>query len=91
MYTIVIDKEFIEVHSDMCDKVFERKDEISYKNLEFVNLYTFDEVEEFLKEKKNIVFCEICQPQTRKYDEDLDDFYEEFDEDDDIDESRCDI
>ncbi len=90
-YTVVIDEKIMEVHSDMCERLFERKDEISFKNMEFIDFNMFDEVEEFLKEKDNVVFCEKCKPESRKYDEEWDDFYEEFDDEDEIDETRCEI
>ena len=90
-YTIIIDEQIMEVHSDMCERLFERKDEISFKNMEFIDFNMFDEVEEFLKEKDNVVFCEKCKPESRKYDEEWDDFYEEFDDEDEIDETRCEI
>jgi len=90
-YTVIIDEEKIEVHSDMCDKMFEKKEEISFKNLEFINFNYFEEVEELIKDKENIVFCEECNPQTKEYDEEYDDFYEEFDDDEDIDNTICNI
>ena len=90
-YAVVIEDDKIEVHSDMCDRLFEKKEEISFKNMEFVNFIVFEEVEEFLKEKENVVFCDICKPQTKEYDEEWDDFYEEFDEEDEIDDTRCEI
>ena len=90
-YSVVIDEDNIEVHCDMCDKLFERKDEISFKNLEFINFNLFDEVEEFIKDKENIIFCEECKPENKECDEEWDDFYEEFDDEDEIDNSRCDI
>ena len=88
-YSIVIEDK-IEVHCDMCDELFKRKEEISFKNLEFINFNLFDEVEEFIKNKE-AVFCTICNPQNRECDEEWDDFYEEFGEDDEIDNSRCEI
>ena len=90
-YSVIIDEALIEVHSDMCDKLFERKEELSSKNLEFINFNMFDEVEEFIKDKENIVFCEECKPESKEYDEEYDDFYEEFDEDDEEGYSSCDI
>ena len=89
-YTVVIDDK-IEVHSDMCDELYKRKEEISFKDIEFVNFNFFDEVDEFLKDKENVIFCKICNPQTKEYDEEWDDFYEEFDDEDEIDDSRCEI
>ena len=92
-YSVVIEENgnMIEVHSDMCDKLFEKKDEVSFKNMEFINYNLFDEVEEFLDGKENVVFCEVCNPQNRQYDEEWDDFYEEFDDEDEIDDTRCEI
>ena len=90
-YCVVVEDNKIEVHSDMCDKLFEKKEEISFKDLEFIDFRLFEDVEEFLKDKENIIFCEYCSPESREYDEEWDDFYEEFDEDDEIDNSRCEI
>ena len=90
-YSVVIDNENIEVHSDMCDELFKKKEEISFKNLEFINFNMFEEVTEFLKDKENIIFCEVCKPESREYDEEWDDFYEEFDDEDEVDDSRCKI
>jgi len=90
-YSVIIDDEKIEIHSDMCDRVFEKKDEISFKNLEFINFNLFEEVEAFIKDKENVFFCEECKPESKEYDEEYDDFYEEFDEDDEEDYSSCDI
>jgi len=90
-YSVILDGENIEIHSDMCDKVFEKKDSIFFKNLEIVNFNFFEEVEEFIKDKENVTFCEECKPESKEYDEEYDDFYEEFDEDDEIDNSRCSI
>ena len=89
-YSVVIDKDIIEVHCDMCEELFKRKEEISFKNLEFINFNLFDEVKDFIKEKE-VVFCDVCNPQTKECDEEWDDFYEEFDEDEEIDNSRCEI
>ncbi len=90
-YTVVMDENIVEVHSDMCEKLFEKKDEISFKNIEFIDFNLFNEVEDFLKGKENIVFCDVCNPQTKEYDEEWDDFYEEFDDEDEIDDTRCEI
>ncbi len=90
-YTVIIDEEKVEVHSDMCDRVFERKEEISFKNLEFIDFNKFEEFEELIKDKENVVFCEECNPQSREYDEEWDDFYQEFDDEDEIDDTRCEI
>ena len=90
-YTIIIDEEKIEVHSDMCDRVFEKKEEISFKNLEFIDFNKFEEFEELIKDKENVVFCEECNPQSKAYDEEWDDFYQEFDDEDEIDDTRCEI
>ena len=90
-YCIVIENDKFEIHSDMCDKLFEKKEEISFKNLEFIDFRLFEDVEEFLEDKENVIFCEYCNPESKEYDEEWDDFYEEFDEDDEIDNSRCEI
>jgi len=88
----------IEVHSDLCDKLIESKDNYLLINeIEYINLIDFEEVEEFLNKDEykgyEIIFCEVCKPEENKekYDEEYDDFYEEFAEDDEIDNSRCDI
>ncbi len=90
-YTVIVDNDIIEVHSDMCDKLFEKKEEISFKDLEFIDFNKFEELEEMIKDKENIVFCEECHPETREYDEEWDDFYQEFDDEDEIDDTRCEI
>ncbi len=89
-YCIIDTPEFIEVHSDMCDKMFERKDDYEFSNnSHYLEFFTFDEVEEFLNDKRNknkkIIFCNECDPESRDYDEEGDDFYAEFDEDEDDD------
>ena len=91
-YALISYDEVIEVHSDMCDEVFEKKDDFEFNNkAEYVYFTTFEEVEEFLKDKdEEIVFCEKCKPEDGEYDEEYDDFYEEFDdEDEEIGDSCC--
>jgi len=86
-YTVISTNNKIEVHSDMCDVVYEKKDDFEFNNIaHYIDFFTFSEVEEFLKynsEDREIVFCEVCKPQTKKYDEEGDDEYVEFDDDDD--------
>ena len=92
-YTLISYNEIIEVHSDMCDEVFEKKDDFEFNNeAQYLNFALFEEVDEFLKrnEDKEIIFCTKCKPENREYDEEYDDFYEEFDdEDEEIGDSCC--
>ncbi len=97
-YEIILDEEnkTIELHSDVCDALMEKKDNFELNNkLFYVGLNLYEEVEEFIKnhEDYEVVECEICKPSENKeiLDEEYDDFYEEFDEDEDIDSTRCDI
>ena len=97
-YTLIFDDESkqIEVHSDLCDVVFEKKDNFELNNkLEYLNLNLYEEVEEKLAayDGYEVIICEICKPDENRdsLDEDYDDFYEEFAEDDEIDDTRCDI
>ena len=98
-YMIIIDNENkqIEIHSDLCDVVFERKDDLKLNTkLEFAPFNFYSEIEEYLKnldEDFEVINCEICKPKENReaFDEDYDDFYEEFDDDEDYDETRCDI
>ena len=88
-YCVIDTPEKVEVHSDMCELVFEKKDNYQFNNIaHFIEFFTYEEVENFLKniENKEIIFCEVCNPQTKEYDEEGDDFYVEFDEDD---ENEC--
>jgi hypothetical protein len=96
---IIIDNENkqIEIHSDLCDVVFDRKDDLKLNTkLEFAPFNFYSEIEEYLKnldEDFEVINCEICKPKENReaFDEDYDDFYEEFDDDEDYDETRCDI
>jgi len=92
-YTLISYDEIIEVHGDMCDEVFEKKDDFEFNNkANYIDFATFEEVEEFLNKNQDaeIVFCEKCTPQAKEYDEEYDDFYEEFDdEDEEIGDSCC--
>ena len=86
----------IEIHSDMCDILINKKDNHILNNeLFYINFNLYEEVEEFLKEHTDFTIqeCEICKPKENKtvLDEEYDDFYEEFAEDEDIDNTRCDI
>ena len=98
-YMIIIDNENkqIEIHSDLCDVVFDRKDDLKLNTkLEFAPFDFYSEIEEYLKnldEDFEVINCEICKPKENReaFDEDYDDFYEEFDDDEDYDETRCDI
>lgn len=90
-YCVIDTPEFMEVHSDMCDRLFERKDDLELnKTAHFLEFFVYDEVESFLKNEENknkeIIFCSECKPQSREYDEEGDDFYVEFDDDD---ENEC--
>lgn len=93
-YTLINYDEVIEVHSDMCDEVFDKKDNFEFNNkAQYLNFALFEEVEEFLKKEDSenkIVFCDKCKPESREYDEEYDDFYEEFDdEEEEIGDSCC--
>ena len=92
-YTIISYDEVIEIHSDMCDEVFNKKDDFEFNNkAHYLNVALFEEIEEFLNKNKDaeVIFCEKCKPQTKEYDEEYDDFYEEFDdEDEEIGDSCC--
>jgi len=98
-YMIIIDNENkqIEIHSDLCDVVFERKDDLKLNTkLEFIPFNFYSEIEGYLEnldEDFEIINCEICKPKENQeiLDEEYDDFYEEFDDDEDYDETRCDI
>jgi len=97
-YMLIIDNKNkqMEIHSDLCDEVFEKKDNFEENGeLEFTPFNFYDEIEEYLKsvEGFEIIECEICKPIENKeiLDEDYDDFYEEFDDDEVEDNSRCDI
>ena len=93
-YTLISYDKIIEVHNDMCDSVFEKKDDVEFNNkAHYVDFATFEEVEEFLNKNQDveILFCEECNPESKEYDEEYDDFYEEFDDEEEIDNSRCDI
>lgn len=90
-YCVIETPEFIEVHSDMCDKMFEKKDDYQFNNkAHYLEFFIFDEVENFLNNENNknkeIIFCDKCNPSSREYDEEGDDFYVEFDDDD---ENEC--
>jgi len=94
-YELIIDenKKTIEIHSDVCDELLSKKEDI--KDEFYVGFNLYDEVEHFLETHKEyeIVECKVCKPSENKeiLDEEYDDFYEEFAEDDDIDSTRCDI
>ncbi len=97
-YMLIIDNENknIEIHSDLCDVVFDKKEDLSVNTkLEFIPFNFFSEIEEYLDtvEGYEVIECEKCKPKENQetLDEDYDDFYEEFDEDDEVDNSRCDI
>jgi len=96
-YMLIIDSKnsIVEIHSDLCDEVFKKKDNIFSEYFEFIPFNFFEEIEEFLKkhESLEVKYCEICAPKENRetLDEDYDDFYEEFDEDDELDDIRCDI
>jgi hypothetical protein len=86
----------IEIHSDICDILIDKKDNYILNNeLFYINFNLYEEIEEFLKEHSDFTIqeCEICKPKENKeeLDEEYDDFYEEFAEDEDIDNTRCDI
>ncbi len=86
----------IEIHSDLCDVLMQRKDDFVFNNcVEYVHLMNFDEVVEVLKKYEDFEkkYCLECKPDENRdgLDEDYDDFYEEFAEDDEIDDTRCDI
>jgi hypothetical protein len=98
-YEIIVNPEEknVEVHWDMCDDVFDKKDNFELNNkLQYVTYHLYEEVENYLNqldEDYEIIFCEKCKPQENKekYDEEYDDFYVEFDEDDEPERSRCDL
>jgi len=86
-YTVIETDNKIEIHSDMCDVVYEKKDDFKFNNIaHYMDFFKFIEVEEFLKnntEDKEVVFCEVCKPESKEYDEEGDDEYVEFDDDED--------
>ena len=95
---IIIDNENkqIEIHSDLCDVVFDKKDNLELNTkLEFIPFNFFNEIEDYLNsiDGFDIVECEICKPRENReeLDEDYDDFYEEFDDEEEVDDTRCDI
>jgi hypothetical protein len=98
-YMIIIDHENkqIQIHSDLCNVVFESKDNLTQNTkLEFTPFNFYSEIEEYLKnldEDFEVINCDICKPKENQeiLDEEYDDFYEEFDDDEDYDETRCDI
>ena len=97
-YMLIIDNEnrTIQVHSDMCDVVFDKKDDLSVNTkLEFIPFNFYSEVEDYLKtvEDFEVSECDLCRPAQNRdeLDEDYDDFYEEFDDDEEVDGTRCDI
>ena len=97
-YMIIIDNENkqIEIHSDLCDVVFDKKDNLELNTkLEFIPFNFFNEIEDYLNtiDGFDIVECEICKPRENReeLDEDYDDFYEEFDDEEEVDGTRCDI
>ena len=86
-YCVIETSEKVEIHSDLCELVFEKKDDYQFNNIaHFMEFFSFDEVENFLKniEDKEVIFCKVCNSQTKGYDEEGDDFYVEFD-----DENEC--
>ena len=97
-YMLIIDNENkqIEIHSDLCDVVFDKKDNLELNTkLEFIPFNFFNEIEDYLNsiDGFDIVECEICKPRENReeLDEDYDDFYEEFDDEEEVDGTRCDI
>jgi hypothetical protein len=97
-YMLIIDNENkqIEIHSDLCDVVFDKKDNLELNTkLEFIPFNFFNEIEDYLNtiDGFDIVECEICKPRENReeLDEDYDDFYEEFDDEEEVDDTRCDI
>jgi hypothetical protein len=88
-YMLIIDNENknIEIHSDLCDVVFEKKERMFLNpQWEFIPFHYYAEIEEYLNNTVDyeIFKCEICRPEENRndFDEDYDDIYEEFDEDD---------
>jgi len=86
----------VEIHSEVCDELIAKKEDVNFNNEVFyLVLNLFDEVEDFIKnhEDYEITECEVCKPRENReiLDEEYDDFYEEFDDDEDIDSTRCDI
>ncbi|ACM93106.1 hypothetical protein NAMH_0188 [Nautilia profundicola AmH] len=97
-YMLIIDNENknIEIHSDLCDVVFDKKEDLNINTkLEFIPFNFYEEIEEYLQtvEGYEVVDCEVCKPKENQeeLDEDYDDFYEEFDDDEEVDSTRCDI
>jgi hypothetical protein len=99
-YELIIDNQSkkIEVHSDLCDVLMNTKDNFELNNvLEYIKLVNFEEVEGVIGKEEykdfEVIYCDECKPKENRalLDEEYDDFYEEFDEDDEIDNSRCDI
>jgi hypothetical protein len=96
-YMLIIDDKnsSIEIHSDLCDVVFDKREDIAVNStVEFIPFNKFEEIENYLKTGDyEITICNICKPDENReaLDEDYDDFYEEFDDEDEIDDSRCDI
>jgi len=97
-YMLIIDNENkqVEIHSDLCDVVFDKKDNLELNTkLEFIPFNFFNEIEDYLNtiDGFDIVECEICKPRENReeLDEDYDDFYEEFDDEEEVDDTRCDI
>ncbi|NPA10760.1 MAG: hypothetical protein GXO62_00775 [Epsilonproteobacteria bacterium] len=98
-YELIIqpDEKMIEVHSDLCDKLMEKKDDFSFNSkAEYINVIDFNEVNDIIQKEYpdySVLYCDMCEPDKRseEYDEEYDDFYEEFDDDEEIDNSRCNI
>jgi len=87
-YMLIIDNENkkMQIHSDLCDVVFETKEDLNLNTkLEFIPYNFYSEIEDYLKNvpEYEVVDCEICKPKENRenLDEDYDDFYEEFDDD----------
>ncbi|WP_456489391.1 hypothetical protein [Caminibacter pacificus] len=97
-YEIIVNdnEKTIELHSDECDVLIGKKEDVEFNNnVLYITFNLFEEIEEFLKnhEDYEVIECEECKPKENRdvLDEEYDDFYEEFDEDEDIDSTRCDI
>jgi len=97
-YMVIIDNEnkIIEIHSDLCDLVFDKKDDLNLNTkLEFIPFNFYSEIEDYLNNAEgfNVQNCVECRPDENReeLDEDYDDFYEEFDDDEEFDGTRCDI
>jgi hypothetical protein len=97
-YMLIIDgdNKTLEIHSDLCDAVFNKKEDHELNSkLEYIPFNFYSEIEDYLLQIDDfeILKCDICKPEENReeLDEDYDDFYEEFDDDDEFDDTRCDI